>query len=254
MTTEPRQWTEADDKALSSLADKIRRRDEKLQASIYKGKMEIAKWLMEAQALLAVPGCKSQFGPWVESLEIDLKKSSAYNYIDVYKCFGNCEHVAQFAWTAMIKLAGDDKQDARNAALKVAEQGERITGKVAKELIAEHCPQGSEAAADSLTSEDSQEQPQEAAETATPAPTTAATAARRESGDSPARGEPFVYYLGDSRIILEPAFGVDRIELHKQAAAYLFRWYEHQINKSDEIGARLKEVVASLDEKEKAAA
>lgn len=79
-----------------------------------------------------------EFQKWIES-ECGFSKATAYNYMAAYKVFGDVPAVARIEDSAMYALAQKDTPvEALKEALKLAENGVKITHKQAKELIKKH--------------------------------------------------------------------------------------------------------------------
>ena len=136
--TEETKWTDEKQRELESLAADIKAYDSKLQkleGQISKGRLLLAKYLFDAQQLLATPGCKSDFGDWIDGLGCDISRSSVYDYIAVHKAFGQCKHAGNIVWTAMIKLAKAKNEKARKKAIELAAKGEAVTLKMSNGLI-----------------------------------------------------------------------------------------------------------------------
>lgn len=74
------------------------------------------------------------FQKWVEATRPYCIKT-AHNYINAWLAFKDCVNFTQIEPSAMYLLASND--DAKRAALKLAKGGQRITHKMARELIAE---------------------------------------------------------------------------------------------------------------------
>ena len=111
----------------------------------------IGKYLTEAQGIYERSDHSAGFKPWLEK-EAKIIRSSAYNYMAVYRTFAENPECAtvehSFDWTAMIKLANrPDTKDktldrnrgkARNEAVRLAKKGERIDAKKAHKLLVKH--------------------------------------------------------------------------------------------------------------------
>jgi len=123
------------DARLKSLARQIAGSKKKLVANV----LQIGQSLTEAQDLLASHH-GGAFGKWVKQ-SCGFSKRTAYNYMGAHLTFGSCATVAQrrFELSTMYLLASDSTPSAAvTEAIDLAESGETVTGKTAKQLIAKH--------------------------------------------------------------------------------------------------------------------
>ena len=103
--------------------------------------IEIGKQLSEVQEILAKKG-SGTFLSWL-SEEFGWAKSTAYRFMDVYKRFGVLPNLGRMKidQSALYKLAAESTPDkARDKAVEMANAGEKITMKVAEELIEDAKP------------------------------------------------------------------------------------------------------------------
>ena len=113
--------------------------------------LKTAKYLKEAQHVLAKAGCEGRFKEWVEE-SCPFSRRTAYNYLQVEDVFGNCATVAQFELSALIALSKKSTpKEAIEEAIKETKEGYFVTGKRAKEIIESHKPQ--EPAVDDLSAD-----------------------------------------------------------------------------------------------------
>lgn len=95
------------------------------------------KLLHEANELLA-DHRDGLFQRWLDD-EFDMSKSTAYRMMSAYRIFDGCPTVGQLEVSAMYALASDQcPENATKEALKLANRGERISQKRAKQLIAKY--------------------------------------------------------------------------------------------------------------------
>ena len=128
------------DKHLTTLA----RRIQSAKRSVVKSVLGIGEALVEARDLLATPDGSGHgsFGAWVRD-KCGFGRTTAYKYISAYQRFGQFDKALhqRFDANAIYVLAPDKApQEAVDAALALAECGEKITERVAKQLVAEHSP------------------------------------------------------------------------------------------------------------------
>ncbi len=103
--------------------------------------MQIGKALAEAHDLLAGKGREGMFGPWIDRC-CNISRSSAYKAKDVYMAFNKCPHVDTFEMQALYLLSAPSCPEAATKdALKLAKKGEKLTAKMARQIIAEHTPE-----------------------------------------------------------------------------------------------------------------
>jgi hypothetical protein len=103
--------------------------------------------IRQAQDLLANHG-NGAFGKWIE-LECGISPRSAYNYLNAWEKFKDCESLSQFTAEGMYLLSSPSApSDVTERAKKLASAGVRVTAKVAKNLIAAPDQPPSTAAAD----------------------------------------------------------------------------------------------------------
>lgn len=107
----------------------------KAQIAVVKSCLTVGKILAEVRDLLAnYPG---KIDDWADSFGIS--RRTAYNYLAAHDRFSSCATVALLQDTAMYELASPETPKlAVNAALKMTEKGQLVTGKIAKELIAKY--------------------------------------------------------------------------------------------------------------------
>jgi hypothetical protein len=97
--------------------------------------MEIGRIIAEAHELFALAGQGGKFTAWVE-YELRLSRQTAYNYMWAWQRFGNCKSLLQFTQEALYTLASPKvPEPAAFAAIKLADKGEQVDKKKAKELI-----------------------------------------------------------------------------------------------------------------------
>jgi len=123
------------DARLKVIARKIVGTKKKLVANV----LSIGELLSDAQDLLA-SSSGGAFGKWIKQ-RCGYSRVTAYKYIAVHRVFGGCKPglQRQFDTSAMYALSLDNVPPAAVAdSLKLAESGETITGKVAKQLITMH--------------------------------------------------------------------------------------------------------------------
>lgn len=116
---------------LISLAGGMNTRRERMTTDIW----EYGKDLADAHDLLAEykSGC---WGRWVEG-ECGISRQTAQNYLQVYHQFSNCQMVRQIEPVAAYILSKPDTPTGcLTKAVKLGEQGHRITAAVARALIA----------------------------------------------------------------------------------------------------------------------
>lgn len=234
---------EKEQSRLDKLGQQIQEKHFTLERTTSRSKMVIAKWFNEANNLLATGGCQSKFEPWVNSLDIGLKKSSAYVYIAIYRAFGQNQNFERIVWSAMKELAKDENQKARDEALAEASQGKRVTIKRANELIAKCQPKSS------TVRTNTSERPQ--SETIRPqasqkrAPSEAPPQPETVSSQPPV--EPFEYSLGDGgKVTILPPAGKNRIEYQYIAALHVLECYVRDTQRQDDLRSITGQLMAEL--------
>ena len=127
----------ADTKALEGNATRIEKVQERVRKAGAEGVMAIGKELTAAQDRLANHG-DGTFGKWAQA-RCGFTRQSAYRAIAAFGTFKDCNIMLQtFDPTALYLLSADSCPEGATAeALKLAETGEKITAKRAKEIIAE---------------------------------------------------------------------------------------------------------------------
>jgi len=123
------------DARLKSLARQIAGNKKKLVANV----LTIGQALTDAQDLLA-DHAGGAFGKWVKQ-SCGFSKRTAYRYMSAHLTFGSCATMSQrrFDISTMYLLANDSTPSAAvTEAIEIAESGETVTGKTAKQLIAKH--------------------------------------------------------------------------------------------------------------------
>lgn len=99
--------------------------------------MTIGEMLSIAHEQLA---SKREFQKWIET-ECGFSKSTAYRYLDAYRVFSSCPNLGRLEDSAMYVLAAKDTpENARIEAIKLTENGQRITHKQALELVKKYQP------------------------------------------------------------------------------------------------------------------
>jgi len=122
---------------LKSLARQIAGSKRKFVSSV----LAIGESLAEAQTLLASHH-NGAFGRWVKQ-SCGFTRQSAYRYIAIWQTFRRCNIMLQrrFDVTAMHLLAHDSTpESAVSEAIELASNGENVTTKTAREIIAKHAP------------------------------------------------------------------------------------------------------------------
>jgi hypothetical protein len=112
---------------------KIKRAESKLNSSRKRAAAEVichGEVLADVQSALANYS-GGAFVSWLESQGISNR--SAYNFIDAYKAFGSFANLQNIEASAMYALAKNDK--AKKKALKLADDGTKVTNQIAKQLI-----------------------------------------------------------------------------------------------------------------------
>jgi len=124
-------------KRLRAIARQVQTERKRLAGSV----ILIGQRLSEAQDLLASYAGGS-FNRWLDEA-CGFSRITAYKYLAAWRVFGACEPglQARFEVSALTSLAADKTpQAARDEALQLASDGQAITGKLAKQLIAKHSP------------------------------------------------------------------------------------------------------------------
>jgi len=118
---------------LINLAGQISRgKGEYLKAS-----MVIGEAISEAHGLLP----EGKFSAWVE--DQGFSRQSAYNYKNAWEKFGSCKTVLHMSQDAMYALAGDSvPPQAVKEAIRLADRGEKVTKKVAKQILLKFAANG----------------------------------------------------------------------------------------------------------------
>lgn len=129
------------DQQLKQLARQIRaahRRLEKTNRQAVAAVIELGQHLVTARDLLvAVRG--RAFGKFLATVKVS--RSQAHRAIQVCEMFGECPSVGQFDLAALYQLSRTSTPTAAiDAAVARADQGEQITSKVARSIIADHQP------------------------------------------------------------------------------------------------------------------
>jgi len=122
---------------LKSLARQIAGSKKKLVANV----LAIGESLTEAQDLLANHN-GGAFTRWVRQ-RCGFTTKTAYRYLSAWRTFGGCDTVSQrrFELSAMYLLAHDSAPEpAVDEALELASNGEKVTTKTAREIIAKYAP------------------------------------------------------------------------------------------------------------------
>lgn len=112
----------------------------KLKLSFGQSITDIGKELLTAQAVLANHN-QGIFTSWVRD-ECGFSIRTAYRFISVATRFGDgCANLAQLEDSALYVLAeSETPKSAVKEALRLADQGVRVTHKVAKDIVARHRP------------------------------------------------------------------------------------------------------------------
>lgn len=116
-------------KLISLAGEVLRKKKTGLQAML-----EMGESISEAQKLLSKHK-EGVFGKWIEE-ECGITPRTAYNYINAWRKFSNCESLSQLTAEAMYLLAAPNAPEAAfKKALKSAEIGVKVTEAVAKQII-----------------------------------------------------------------------------------------------------------------------
>lgn len=100
-----------------------------------KAGIEIGESISKAHAILATGGKEGQFSAWVES-ECGFSRATAYNYMNAWETFGDCDVIDQFDNGALYVLAGANvPEEAVKEAVKSAKKGYHFTTEKAKEHL-----------------------------------------------------------------------------------------------------------------------
>lgn len=130
-------YSTIDDKDQRGKLISLEGRVKKLYAGVASSIIEIGQVVSSARSVLGNQK-NGQFLKWVEGA-CGFSERTAYNYMNAFDRFGNVATVASFEDSALYALATPKvSQKAVTEATKLADKGVRITGKLAKELIAKH--------------------------------------------------------------------------------------------------------------------
>lgn len=135
----------ADAKALKGHARKVASIQERVRKTAAEGLLAVGAELDIANAILAKAG-SGTFQKWCKC-ECGISHGTAQRALVVYRVFGVRPNLGRtMDATPMCLLASESCPDAARAeALELAESGEHITAKVARELIAKHSGEPEEA-------------------------------------------------------------------------------------------------------------
>jgi len=125
------------DARLKALERKIVSTKRKLVSSV----LDIGKSLEEAQNLMADHN-GGAFTRWVRQ-RCGFTTKTAYRYLSAWRTFGGCDTVSQrrFELSAMYLLAHDSAPEpAVDEAIELASNGEKVSTKTAREIIAKYAP------------------------------------------------------------------------------------------------------------------
>lgn len=120
--------------ALERHAKSVERITDKLRKTASEGAIALGRILKPCHDILA-NNKNGTFQKWVKD-RCGITPKTAYNFIHAFEHFGNCETISQYIdATALYLLSADTcPEEATREAIKLAERGERITHKRAKEL------------------------------------------------------------------------------------------------------------------------
>lgn len=95
----------------------------------------VGKAVCDAHELLAKAGKEGQFTAWVEA-ECRFSRATAYNYMNAYERFGECDVIDQFDQGALYVLASPSvPEEAFKEAVKNAKKGQHYNSESAKEVV-----------------------------------------------------------------------------------------------------------------------
>ena len=112
----------------------LRQRAFRIKGIVHAAAVEVGKEFAEAKKEIT-PYKNGGFEQWVET-ETGITRAYAYQLINAYEKFGEVYNNYTLSNTAMLLLSSPSvSQEARNEAIQRAESGEKITVKIAKEII-----------------------------------------------------------------------------------------------------------------------
>jgi len=123
--------------------------------------LKVGKLLAEARDMHARPGCKGTWTAWFRKQDFPMRQRKAEMLSDAYRLFVNVQansaRLAGFGITAVYQFGeamkpedlgtGSPEDKALEEALELAKQGERVTARVAHDLIEKHRTEAAKAEA-----------------------------------------------------------------------------------------------------------
>ena len=151
-----------DTRALRRHAERIAQLCDSTNRTMTKAIVEIGAELSAAQALLAGLGREGRFRPWCKRQGFAM--STVYRAIAAHEAFGKCPTLGHFDLQAVYVLSANSCPEAATAeAMRLADKGDHIDGKRAREIVAEHVPEdtrsGKRRSCESAVTQDSKSLP-----------------------------------------------------------------------------------------------